>query len=338
MEMVTNAEARARANVKDQRDDAISCAEDIGNPVLGQYSLPESQSRPDCTSGAWQVVVKVRERVVSRCVRYRDELWFANKHSGYPENQPTDEVIWPTWPATLKEDIDASASPLADLQRHWEGATNRLRDSAKWLATVLGAALAAVIPTAPLADFNQRHITGESLALGLCGLLSLSITMLLVLQVMRPGSVSYDEIQNASPPTSRWAKRIRRSEWLNDTVKNPLYQWRKNIDEHPDLYLPCGVESLSSLRQLIIVEEITLIALARARENPISQNANEMISDAQAARATRLYELRAAAVGIVSVGVYYKVRASSTMATYGGVLFGFLGLSLIILAVAWPIT
>jgi hypothetical protein len=54
-------------------------------------------------------------------------------------------------------------------------------------------------------------------------------------------------------------------------------------------------------------------------------------------RAARLYELRAAGASIVTLGAYYNVRARSTVATYGGVALSFLGVILVVAAVAWPI-
>jgi hypothetical protein len=248
-------------------------------------------------------------------------------------------VIWPTWPATLQEELDASASPLADLQAHWDAATSRLRDSAKWLATVLGAALAAVIPAAPLADLS-RHLSLVPAIVGLTGLVFLSVTMLLILRVMQPQEVSYDQIQNPKEPAGLRNKLHRltcKHPRVNQVFESPLYKWKENITDHPDLYLPCGVDSLSALRGLMVVEEMTLVALARAEEDAKDGAVSGQLREARAARAARLHELRAAAASIVTVGVYYLVRARSTRATYLGVVTGLLGILAIIAAFAWPI-
>jgi hypothetical protein len=84
----------------------------------GEYSLSESEDRPACTSGDWRVLVQVREHLTSRRVCYQGKPWFPDEKYAYPDGQHPDEVIWPTWPATLQEEIDASATPLADLQAH----------------------------------------------------------------------------------------------------------------------------------------------------------------------------------------------------------------------------
>ena len=71
------------------------------------------------------------------------------------------------------------------------------------------------------------------------------------MQVMRPQSVPYTDIQNA--PHRR------------GMPQPPLSKWRETVESHEDLYLPCGVKCLTSLRQSMIIEEATLMALARAR-------------------------------------------------------------------------
>jgi len=117
---------------------------------------------------------------------------------------------------------------------------------------------------------------------------------------------------------------------------SPLYRWQQAIRRHPDLYLPCDVDTLLAPRQSVTVEEMTLVALARARENAEGGNARRKLTEAQAARAARLYELHAAAAGIVAIGVYYKVRARTTTATYLGTALSILGLVTIIAAVSSP--
>lgn len=313
---------------------------DKGRRVLakGEYSLSESENRPACTSGNWRVLVRVRDHLISRQVFYQGEPWFPDETGGYHDGRHLEEAIWPTWPATLQEEMDASASPLADLQAHWDAATSRLRDSAKWMAAVLGAALAAVIPTAPLAGLS-KHITRVPAILGVTGLVLVSVTMLLVLRVMRPQSVSYDEIQDARAPSGlrgRLHEFTHKRSWFSQAFESPLYKWQDNINKHPDLYLPCDVNSLSSLRALMVVEEITLIALARTEEGATGDSVSEKLREARAARAARLHELRAAAASVVALGVYYQVRARSTSATYWGIVFGLLGIIAIIAAVAWP--
>ena len=164
--------------------------------------------------------------------------------------------------------------------------------------------------------------------------------MLLILQVMRPQSVEYDEIENAESPAGlrgKLWKRAGRRSWYRPALESPLFRWKNVVSKQQDMYLPCGVACLSDLRDLTVVEEMTLVALARATENASEHSVRDKLGAACTARAARLYELRAAEASIVALGAYYKVRARSTLATYGGATFGFLGVILVIAAVAWPI-
>ncbi len=256
-----------------------------------------------------------------------------------PDGHRQDEIIWPTWPNSVDEEIATLSTPLADLQQHWDESVSRMRDSAKWMATILGAALASLVPTAPLA--GRHHLSMVSACFGLAGLLCLALTMLLILRVMRPQMVSYEDIQDAEEPSNRRKKLYRLIQHRlrqNRTLGSPLFRWKQAIAQHPDLYLPCDVDNLRALRQSVMVEEMTLVALARARENAAGGSTRRKLNDAQAARAARLYELRAAAASIVTIGVYYKVRARSTVATYLGTALSALGIAAIVAAVTWPIS
>jgi hypothetical protein len=93
------------------------------------------------------------------------------------------------------------------------------------------------------------------------------------------------------------------------------------------------------LRQSMIIEEVTLMALARASAGGHRDaHASQRLCDAQSARAARLMQLRVAAARIASVGEYYKLRERSRWATYAGVLYGLLGTAAIVAAFAWPVS
>jgi hypothetical protein len=201
---------------------------------------------------------------------------------------------------------------------------------------VLGAGLASVIPTAQLGGLEHVHLTAASRLLGAVGLLLVSITLLLILRVLRPQSVSFGDIQDARLPAGAvgWMRlRIRRFKPRSHAFEGALYRWQHTVQAHPDLYLPCGVDSLTVLRQLTKVEEVTLVALSRATETAASDKVLDTLTAAQAARAARLHDLRATAATVVAIGTYYKVRARSTVASYWGVALGLGGLIAIIAAV-----
>jgi hypothetical protein len=162
---------------------------------------------------------------------------------------------------------------------YWSASDDRLRDSAKWMAAVLGAALAALIGTSPPAGMREHHPAGPAIALGLAGLGLLGCTLALVL-----------------------------------------------------LYLPCGVKCLTSLRQSMIIEEITLIAPAHAAAESKTSEECEKIRKTPAARHARLKELRNAAGRVAAIGEFYRVRFRSTCATYYGLFTGLAGTAGIVAA------
>jgi len=148
--------------------------------------------------------------------------------------------------------------------------------------------------------------------------------MFLVVQVMRPQAVSFADVQTAR--NGRW--------WHPRTA---LCKWRTIIQSQQDLYLPCGVKRLTGLRQAMIIEEMTLVALSRATATARNPTSCQKLCEAQVARAARLRELRAAAAMIATVGEYYTLRYRSSWATYGGILCGLLGTAAIVTAFAWPL-
>jgi hypothetical protein len=119
-------------------------------------------------------------------------------------------------------------------------------------------------------------------------------------------------------------------------LTNPLRRWKQIVEAQQDLYLPCGVKCLQSLRQSMIVEEITLTALAYAVHSAMENN--EDTGDfcrAQHARASRLKDLRKAATCVAVIGEYYRLKRRSTVATYGGVLCGVAGTALLVAVFTW---
>lgn len=313
--------------------------------AAGCHTLPKLREN-GILRHKWHIHVKVYASYVTRTVCRDDVLWSPEYEHGESECPDYVEVIWPTWPTNLGDEAAIEESPLKDLQDRWDDAINRLRDSAKWMATVLGAALASIVPTATasFADLSHQGLSGMTIFFGLGGLACLSITLLLVLMVLRPQSVSYADIEFAHPPGKEGGRLRRIYSRLKDRhqfrhkhlfFESAAFRWQSKIRNNPDLYLPCGVYSLKDLRHLMTVEEVTLTALSRARNQDETGLAN--MSAAQQARAARLHEYHSAAAKIVIMGNYYKVRALSTSATCGATLFGFLGIVAIITAIIhWP--
>jgi hypothetical protein len=140
---------------------------------------------------------------------------------------------------------------------------------------------------------------------------------------MRPQSVSFADVQRSD---AHWWQRI----------FNPLRRWKQIVEAQQDLYLPCGVKCLESLRQSMIVEEVTLTALAYAVHNATENSVDTGdLCRAQQARASRLKDLRKAATCVAVIGEYYRLKRRSTIATYVGVLCGVAGTALLISVFTW---
>jgi len=293
-----------------------------------------SSSGSELGHGRWEVQIHPSTRRITRVACYR-----TTSQSRKQEHKEPEEVIWPTWPATIEDEAEVATSPLADLQRYWSTAGDRLRESAKWMATVIGAALAAVIGTSLSANLSSHHFRVAAAVIGLMGLLCLAVTMLLLLRVLQPPEVSFEQIEEAADsqvenaqPSDRRGQQD--SSWFNRREKDALCRWKYKVESHQDLYLPCGVISLGDLRWSIGLEEATLVQLSRCSEDTADPADAEGLRSAQEARAARLLELRTAAARITAVGEYYALQARSTQARYGGTAFGFLGTALIV----WPLT
>lgn len=292
----------------------------------GPADWPPIESALDTADGVgrgdearWTVRLTVGESAIARRVRLGGAGWAPDLRSPGGET-----IIWPTWPGDEPGRAAQPASPLAGVQDYWSAAGAKLRESAKWMSAVLGAALATLVGTSPLAAMRGHTPSAAAIAVGAAGLILLGATMFLVLQVMRPRSISFTDVQ-VSGDHRRWAP------------GDPLRRWKDVVESQQDLYLPCGVQSLTDLRQAMIVEEITLIALARgisdAQGDP---GRGTMLCDARQARTTRLHELRDAAAQVATIGEYYHLRYRSAWATYAGTLTGLLGAAAVIAAFAWP--
>jgi len=287
---------------------------------LGEHALHTSDGTGDGHDVCWAVRIQIGEHGnLTRRVFTDGVEWVAKDLEWCPEL-----TIWPTWSPAEEQ---AGDSPLQGVHDYWRISDERLRDSAKWMAAVLGAALAAVVGTSPLAGMRESRPPGIAIAVGLVGLFLLGVTLCLVLRVMRPHAVSFTDVQTAEVG-SRWRP--------PGSSKGSLRRWKKQVESQQDLYLPCGVKCLTSLRQSMIIEEVTMIALAHAAARGRDDEVCGKIRQAQAARSARLKELRKAAARVAAIGEFYRVRFRSTCATYFGLLSGLLGTAGVVAAFGWP--
>lgn len=163
---------------------------------LGQYRLTTSSGKPDETGelpqAKWGVLLTTDGERIRRDIWLSGEPWSVQAEGWGPEG-----IIWPTWPAKATDEASSSESALRGVEKYWNETGNRLRDSAKWMAAVLGAALATIVGTSPLAVIRQHHYRMGAVILGIVGLLFLCVTLFLIVQVMRPQATSFADVQQA---------------------------------------------------------------------------------------------------------------------------------------------
>jgi hypothetical protein len=272
----------------------------------------------------WQVrVLKIHDRIVTRAISMvpaRLTKKGTSKPPSDDEYRPwtgdgswTAELdIWPAW-HQRPDDEGKDSAPLASVNQHCRRNGERLRESAKWMATVIGLALAALIGTSPLSDLRTNGPSGWAVALGAVGLGLLGVALFLVLWVIRPQPVSYRDIQA--------------------TEHGPLAKWRKMVETEQDLYLPCGIDCLTTLRQTMIVDELTLSVLTGAMNtSDITLADKGLLERALEGRVARLIELRRAASEVAAIADYYELHRRSTIATYAGGLAAILATAAIVAA------
>jgi hypothetical protein len=150
-------------------------------PPAGQPTEPEPKD--------WS---KVNEVCCVQVIQDGNDAWRCYECDG-TEKGPFKELFWPVYVPTpasesagdqgenKKDDKDSGGSPaVSTADKYWAECASQARSSAKWIATSLGAALAAIIGTAPLTPLNGKDVDWLSWpGLGIVGgLVLLGVTFL----------------------------------------------------------------------------------------------------------------------------------------------------------------
>ena len=186
------------------------------------------------------------------------------------------ELIWPIYVPTPasesageqrgneKDDKASGVSPaVSAADKYWAEAARQARSTAKWIATSLGAALAAIIGTAPLTPLGGKGVHWLSVP-GLViavGLVLLGLTFFLVTSVLVPGMTFFTNLK-----TSKDAK-FNSDRWLPDrlSVCSAQHALGRRAACEREL-LPIGITSLDELGHRIRLDELTLDAIAKELE------------------------------------------------------------------------
>jgi hypothetical protein len=285
----------------------------------------------------WKVIVHPTDGVVERIVQRGTSSatlvgWLGDERAWQPE-----EVIWPAWTPALAAAGEHHTTPLREAREHWGRLGDRLRESAKWMSTVLGAALALLLGTSPLGKLSEASFSPAAIGWGIAGLGLLFVTMLLLLNVMQPTAVSFADVQKSDQVG------------VKDGMDS-LVRWKHVVQSQQDLYLPCGINSLDGLRNAIIVEEATLAALACAIQRAAQAECRATDENPEAAawatarhgdleeackvRVARLHDLKDAVAEITAIGEFYLLRQRSLIACIGGTLSTAIGIACIVAGLA----
>jgi hypothetical protein len=88
------------------------------------------------------------------------------------------------------------------------------------MSSILGAALALTLGTAPLSQLLEHPVAGYRLILAVGGLILLAVTLLLLLLVLRPSAVSFADVQRSGPGRMSWFR--------------SLHHWKDVVEAEPD--------------------------------------------------------------------------------------------------------
>jgi hypothetical protein len=110
------------------------------------------------------------------------------------------------------------------------------------------------------------------------------------------------------------------------------------VESEQDLYLPCGNRCLTTLRETMLLDELTLTGLAQAFDpSDKDKDTHKELEEAIRGRMYRLAELRESVSRIVSVADFYVLRRQSTRATYAGGVMATVAAILISVAFAYDL-
>jgi len=285
----------------------------------------------------WKVRVRPWDGVVERSVWRGSRVGALDAWRGDQEAWEPEEVIWPAWSPGLDPAAERHTTPLREAREHWGRLGERLRETAKWMSTVLGAALALLLGTSPLGGLSEASLTGAAVLWGVIGLGCLFVTLWLLLTVLQPSAVSFADVQTSD--------RV----GIKDRT-DPLVRWKRVVESQQDLYLPCGINSLDGLRNAVIVEEATLAALACAIQRAaqaecrfaeydveaaawVADRHRELIRAAEA-RTARLHDLRDAVGEVAVIGEFYVLKQRSWTACLLGAMCTAVGVACVVAALA----
>jgi hypothetical protein len=248
-----------------------------------------------------------------------------------------EEPFWPVWVPTPD-----SETTVADFEKQWADASAQARSTSKWLATVLGAALAALIGSAPLANLRNQYVPWSAYLCGGVGLVLVALTLFLILRVLVPRVTGFEDLTSG---------------------KRSFRKLKARLEGHGGVLLPTGITSMDELACRAQLEALTLNQLAiqlaevnqpdpaiseqggaarrlLPRSKKPEAHTNEQryatLMAAQAGRAQWLTYLTETITQWTAVASYQDVQDRAGLARGVGLISGTVGTALIVVAFLMP--
>jgi hypothetical protein len=264
-----------------------------------------------------------------------------------------EEPVWPIWVPTPD-----SETTVADFEKQWADASAQARSTAKWIATVLGAALAALIGSAPLANLRDLYVPRLAYLYGGVGLVLVALTLFLVLRVLVPRVTGFDDLTSGGRSFRTLGGR-----WFRKLRGRSFRELKARLEGHGGVLLPTGISSFDELACRAQLEERTLNQLAilltqvKHPDSAISKergaassllhrskkpdaDTNEQryatLAAAQAGRAQWLTYLTETITQWTAVASYQDVADRAGLARGVGLISGTVGTALIVVSFLMP--
>jgi hypothetical protein len=209
---------------------------------------------------------------------------------------------------------------MAEFQKHWSERETQARTTAKWIATSLGVALAALVGTAPLSGLSKEYIPREAYIYAAEGLILIGITIFFVVRVLVPKITGFGDLLD----TWRLLK------------PRTFKTIRKKAESHSGVMLPTGIKTLAELAWRAELEAKTLNVLATCilRQGRQGSGADEKevsaLQRAQRERGHWLDVLTTELTQWTTVAAYEVVRKDAWWARTFGLAAGVVGTAAII--------
>ena len=259
-----------------------------------------------CNGGDFCTKVRVQGALIHREVKLfdknREHCWSVK------------EVIRPAWIP-----VPDSDTAVSEFEKHYADASAQARSTAKWMATILGVALAALIGSAPLSGMRGQNIPLGAYIAGGVGLACIVVTLFLVLRVLVPQITGFEDLIDGQGAFADLKERFQRNSGV---------------------LLPRGVGTFAELGGRARIEVGTLDHLATKAEecstDPTRKGEFKVLRAAREGRAKYLEYLSTTIAQWTVVASYQDVKRRAGWARILGLITGAIGTALIVVAFLLP--